>query len=422
VPHILKDGADAVGILGALGRVYINIGEFHQEWLRHFNPLVGGKPQTPIEVAVAERNSVYWGATKQRLGNLARFFLKVSGPHHLKDAPGGTRYLTSNQDTLTRGRAVFADRCAACHSSKQPPKSVEPRSEQYRAWMRVEIQKPDFLENNYLSTDQRYPVSEIKTNACAALARNALRGHIWDNFSSETYKTLSAVGSIDVYNPFDSTTGKYQMPGGGRGYYRAPSLISIWASAPFMHDNSLGDFNGDPSVAGRMVAFSDATEKLLWPEKRKHSVCAQKWGLPFCPPIYRTTEESYIVVNRAFLPKVLRPLLGWKRFVGMGSDEVRIGPIPKGTPINLLANMDLQLEEGKLPELVSVLLKAKRDLGKIERERLGSDESARVLRELVPDLLKLSTCPDFLVDRGHEFGSDLSDADKRALIEFLKTL
>jgi hypothetical protein len=43
-------------------------------------------------------------------------------------------------------------------------------------------------------------------------------------------------------------------------------------------------------------------------------------------------------------------------------------------------------------------------------------------------MLALSKCPDFVVNRGHYFGTDrfkeepgLSDADKKALIEFLKT-
>jgi hypothetical protein len=40
---------------------------------------------------------------------------------------------------------------------------------------------------------------------------------------------------------------------------------------------------------------------------------------------------------------------------------------------------------------------------------------------LVDRLLNLSKCPDFVVNRGHIFGSTLSDVDKRALIEFLKT-
>jgi hypothetical protein len=43
-------------------------------------------------------------------------------------------------------------------------------------------------------------------------------------------------------------------------------------------------------------------------------------------------------------------------------------------------------------------------------------------------LLALSKCPDYVVNRGHYFGTSyfagepaLSDDDKRALIEFLKT-
>src|ERR1035438_1921413 len=41
--RVLKDGSDSVGILGALNRVYLNIGLFSEEWLLHFRPLVGGQ-------------------------------------------------------------------------------------------------------------------------------------------------------------------------------------------------------------------------------------------------------------------------------------------------------------------------------------------------------------------------------------------
>ena len=41
-PRVLKDGADSVGVMGALNRVYLNIGTFSEEWLLHFNALVGG--------------------------------------------------------------------------------------------------------------------------------------------------------------------------------------------------------------------------------------------------------------------------------------------------------------------------------------------------------------------------------------------
>ena len=40
---------------------------------------------------------------------------------------------------------------------------------------------------------------------------------------------------------------------------------------------------------------------------------------------------------------------------------------------------------------------------------------------VVKELYGLNSCPDFIQDRGHYFGTDLPDADKRALIEFLKT-
>ena len=41
--------------------------------------------------------------------------------------------------------------------------------------------------------------------------------------------------------------------------------------------------------------------------------------------------------------------------------------------------------------------------------------------DLVEPLLELSKCPDLVVNRGHLFGTDLSNDDKAALIEFLKT-
>src|SRR5678809_1573824 len=59
-PRAPKDGADAVGALGALNRVYLNIGLFSEEWLLHFNALAGGTPISPIEITVARKNSVYW--------------------------------------------------------------------------------------------------------------------------------------------------------------------------------------------------------------------------------------------------------------------------------------------------------------------------------------------------------------------------
>ncbi|MGO8951923.1 MAG: hypothetical protein ACLPWS_09240 [Rhodomicrobium sp.] len=35
-------------------------------------------------------------------------------------------------------------------------------------------------------------------------------------------------------------------------------------------------------------------------------------------------------------------------------------------------------------------------------------------------LLEVNTCPDFIEDKGHYYGHDLSDEDTRALIEYIK--
>jgi hypothetical protein len=49
------------------------------------------------------------------------------------------------------------------------------------------------------------------------------------------------------------------------------------------------------------------------------------------------------------------------------------------------------------------------------------EKKREALADLIDPLVKLSKCPDYVVNRGHYFGTKLSDDDKWALIEFLKT-
>jgi hypothetical protein len=65
VPHILKDGADSVGVRGATIRVYINIGMYSQHWLQQHQALLGLIPQKPFSIKAAQENSVYWNATRR---------------------------------------------------------------------------------------------------------------------------------------------------------------------------------------------------------------------------------------------------------------------------------------------------------------------------------------------------------------------
>jgi hypothetical protein len=465
-PRVLKDGSDSVGAIGALNRVFLNIGLFSEEWLLHFRPLTGGQAITPIQIAVARKNSAYWEATEAQTPNMALFFLKTTAPHKLKDAPGGEGYLTKDVAQLTRGKIVFAERCARCHSSKLPTPAIglDPhgcagsgylscwnkywqwtKTEEFKQEMRKIVLADDFIENNFLSTDMRVPVTLLETNACSPLATNAIAGNIWDNFSSQSYKDLPSVGSITVHHPVTGEPHTYNMPAGGVGYTRVPSLVSLWSTAPFFVNNSLGRFDPSPGVEARMRSFENSIEQLLWPEKRERDSLL---GDKVPGMIDRTTTRSYLRIPKGYLPDFLQGVIELEERILpdvqllptlFTENGIEMGPIPKGTPVNLLTNLNVYPDDAGLIDrflhkrkLVHALIKIKRALKAVPKN--ATDEEARkVFREkdVVESLLELNKCPDFVVNRGHYFGTDelkneenepgLSDEDKRALISFLRT-
>jgi mono/diheme cytochrome c family protein len=373
VHHILKDGADSIGVAGASLRVYVNIGMCSEYWLSLHDPVEGKGTQKPFLIEKARADCADWRATEERMP-AAEAFLKTLTPMYLKDAPGGGYYLTKDPEVLRRGKIVFGEQCASCHSSKRPPSQIAAGSPEALEWYRQSALADDFLTGNFLSDDERHSVAEIGTNISRAAASNAVRGHVWDNFSSETYKDLPGPGVLrDLYNPIKpSDPISFNMEAGGRGYYRTPTLIGAWATAPFFHNNALGVFLKNPSVAGRVAAFEDAMEKLLWPEKRL--------GVQ---SILVTTAKSTITR-------------------GDGSEL----EIPSGMPVKLVASVDpnrlLQLGPG----------------GNWFTRLLGKLFGGKILWD---QLLRNNLAPDFIEDRGHTFGSDLPDPDKHALIEFVKT-
>jgi hypothetical protein len=107
----------------------------------------------------------------------------------------------------------------------------------------------------------------------------------------------------------------------------------------------------------------------------------------------------------------------WLPWLVSEDKAIELGPIPKGVPVNLLANLKLRAESDSLADkakhvkdVTDMLLKLRTDLKSLPPN--ASDDEARVkfvnLRE---PMLKLSKCPDFVVNRGHYFGT----------AEFLKT-
>ena len=447
-PHVLKDGSDSVGALGALNRVYLNIGLYSEEWLRHFNPVVGGKPITPIRITTAQAQSSYWQATERGTPDMALFFLRAAQPDRLADAPGGKAFLDTDGATLERGKTVFAETCARCHSSKLPEPAATAlqgcagpnymacwnrywkmtQTEDFKARMRTIVASADFLDGNYLSTDARIPVTLLQTNACSPLATNALAGNIWNDFSSASYKALPSVGTITVHDPFTGEPHPYVMPAGGRGYTRPPSLISVWSTAPFLLNNSLGPYEHDPSVPARMRVFQASIEQLLWPERREKD---KLLGDKVPGVIDRTTARSFIVLPAGYIPEPLRALRHVVPRLFEPDGGIRLGPIPGGIPVDLLANLQ-PLAEGEniathYLRLARLLLRLKLDL--LTMPDNATDEQLRQhFANLAGPLLALNKCPDFVVNRGHYFGTSmqnaepaLSDDDKNALIAFLKT-
>jgi hypothetical protein len=314
--------------------------------------------------------------------------------------------------------------------------------------MREIVHAPDFLDGNYLSTDARIPATLLRTNVCSPLATNALADNIWDNFSSQSYKELPSIGTVTLSDPFTGEPMPYEMPAGGRGYTRVPSLISLWSQGPFLLNNTVGPFDTDPSVDARMKVFQASIEQMLWPEKREHDAVL---GTRVPGSIDRTTTRSTVTIPVGYVPETLQPLQGalhrWLPWLVSSGGDVVLGPIPKGTPIGLLANLRLRAESRDPAALAAhvkgmgeVLIKLKRELASAPTDA-SDDELRQRFASLKEPMLRLSKCPDLVVNRGHYFGTaefnnqedlspdersfgtdpELTDDDRRALIAFLKT-
>jgi len=230
-----------------------------------------------------------------------------------------------------------------------------------------------------------------------------------------------------VWDPIGKTDSKWTVPGGGRGYYRPPSLVSLWSAAPFLHNNAVGKHVHGVSVYERMEAFNSGITKMLWPEERSGAAGNTDGADGQSTSLWLTTEESWLKVPDSYLhSRALRRLLRkhMETDPRTGEKYFAFGPIPKGTPVNLLANTNLELGGlHKAEELASLLIESVKVMKDIKREGLTGDAATQrwLASDVVKKLYALNSCPDFIEDKGHYFGTDLPDADKRALIHYLKT-
>jgi len=137
-------------------------------------------------------------------------------------------------------------------------------------------------------------------------------------------------------------------------------------------------------------------------------------------------------VPAAYVPDAVKPLVPIFRRLFPGDSgkgyALRIGPFPRGFPVGLISNVDLLGTELPPKERAAHLHRLAELVNHALRELRTRNDFRVVVNGLMDELLAVSKCRDFVVNKGHYFGTQdfaeepgLNDSDKRALIEFLKT-
>jgi hypothetical protein len=442
VHHILKGGEDSIGALEAVQRVYFNIGSCAEQcWVNHVTDLRQADPkhrgfgQTPFDIGQCRRDCANFRAVEDRLPNIIDF-LFTGRPADLYRARGlrTPEELVTQLDgefganAVTRGRAVFAENCARCHSSEPGPWDA-------RTDFHAVVDGRPEVRRDFLSNEKPVPVTDVGTSRSRALRSNHMKGQVWEEYGSDTLRARAIVDGID--EPHD----------GGRGYYRPISLLSVWAFAPFMHNNAIG-----PEICGKPT--DPATELY-----RSPYVLPRTWtrmpNPPSCVPFDPSVEGRYSLFTasaqdllnpRQRLPKITlvdQPIIiDGPAF--SGDDQGFELQIPAGIPAAAPGNL-------RHKELVEDLVLVKTNVAKLKdkyraRGAADVDRIAATLQDILKQLTTgLVTSADTVIARigrehlpfiqrmysnstadveneGHSYGESLSPADKQALIAFLATL
>ena len=405
--RVLKGGEDSVGEKMALLRVYLNIGMCFDECNADIFPDPGAKfgiksRYQPFRVKQCYQACEPWNQADAKMEDLAAYLI-TGGPFYLRDAVDvdgkkGSAFI--DDSIVPAGRDVFAKECATCHSTKLAPDvvgrdkaaltefykghifgreddwktelgSASADSAEFAAKHLQDGRPKQFAANgvfgqDWLGNDELIAHNIVGTNRCRSMHGNQVRGAVWEEFSSETYKNRPAPGEehAKVFNPLlpliggkESPFGQTEDIDGGRGYYRNVSLLSIWAHAPFLHNNTLGPLNRtddggiDTTVAGRIAMFEAAMNQLLM------------------------SDDLSVTPHRE--PKITTFPVDFK--IPMAPQGKPFIPVKAGTPaMNVLS--------------------------------------------INPHSPLFMTCSDAVENKGHQFGVDLSPQEKKALIEFLKTI
>ena len=438
VNQILKGGEDSIGALEAIQRVYFNIGSCSEEaWVNHLMDMrqidsaQRGYGQTPFEIGQARRDCAQFRAIEDRLQDTMNFLL-TARPSDLYEARGLKTPLDLveqleqefGKDAVRRGKLIFAQNCARCHSSQKDP---SPATDFHK--LKKDGKGRDIRED-WLGSDEMVPVSEVGTNRSRALHSNHMKGHIWDEYGSETLR--SKPGDPNIKEPSD----------GGRGYYRNISLLSVWAHAPFMHNNAIG-----PEIYG-------GADDVFYNSPYVQNLNGQFVPIPTPPSPweFNPSVEGRYKLFKASMHELLNPRNRVPKVSGFENEvQIYLGPtlwlekdkelpinltltFPKGTPSAKIGNFryksylyDLWSAKHQ-PEDLAARYKTNPDVARTIRtvaEKMSDDPGNAVLafQEGGRELSHVYSNSTAIVENeGHRFGEDLSPADKDALIAFLATL
>ncbi len=451
VHHILKGGEDSTGAHEAIQRVYFNIGSCSEQcWVNHLSdmrqidPEQRGFGQTPFNIGQCRRDCPNFRAVEDRLQNVLDFFASAeSDESNLLTARANSSktgaYTQADlaadlekefgKGAVGRGQAVFADNCARCHSSIPESTGGAFKNRDFAA---PDEAHPRKVRADFLSNDQSTPVTEVGTFRCRSLHSNHKAGHLYMEYASDTLRKQQMVADIPE---------RPELKDGGRGYMRNISLVNIWATAPFMHNNAIGpeicgkpanrdndfhraryvDHDGkllavqpdclryDPTVEGRFELYKRSMHELLHPKERGTK---------------RTLTNADLIIDVG-----IRPLEG-KTEKALGDfGQVRI---PAGTSAGFLNGLQHK-------QLIGDLFLAKRHPDQLAGA--GKKALQPTLQAMADDIIKsparfvdilrekrdfvstnYETCTQDIENEGHRFGEDLSETDKKALTAFLATL
>ena len=265
---------------------------------------------------------------------------------------------------LERGKVVFAESCARCHSSKLPEPGAGRRARRLRG--------SDYLEcwNHYWAwtkTDEfkqkmradrpgrRLPRRQLPLDRPARPGDAARDQRLQP--ARDQRDRRQHLGQLLLAVLQGPALGRHDH--GARSVHRRAAPVQDAGRRPRLHAAGLahqplvdgavpaeqqrsGSVRVEPLGRGAhgVVRGLDRADALAGEAREGHACSATRCPAGSTAP----RRASYLRVPAGYLPEALQPLLGrLNRLLpwAFGEGGIEIGPIPKGTPVNLLANLDL---------------------------------------------------------------------------------